>query len=56
VRKDSVEFPSLTMTAVSVELYDLSDAARLQTADAESFPVPPMPNDPRPGCRDWLKP
>jgi hypothetical protein len=56
VRKESVELPSLTMTAVSVELYDLSDAARLQTASAESFPVPPMPNDPRPGCRDWLKP
>jgi hypothetical protein len=56
VKKDSLELPSLTMTAVSVELYDLSDAARLQAASAESFPVPPMPNDPRPGCRDWLKP
>jgi Dolichyl-phosphate-mannose-protein mannosyltransferase len=56
VRQDSVEFPSLTMTAVSLELYDLSDTARLQMASAESFPVPPMPNDPRPGCRDWLKP
>jgi len=56
VKKDSLEFPSLTMTSVSVELYDLSDPARLQAASAESFPVPPMPNDPRPGCRDWLKP
>jgi hypothetical protein len=56
VKKDSLELPSLTMTAVSVELYDLSDPARLQAASAESFPVPPMPNDPRPGCRDWLKP
>jgi hypothetical protein len=56
VRKESVELPSLTMTAVSVELYDLSDAARLQTVSAESFFVPPMPIDPRPGCRDWLKP
>jgi hypothetical protein len=56
VKKDSVEFPSLTMTSVSVELYDLSDPARLQAASAESFSVPPMPNDPRPGCRDWLKP
>jgi hypothetical protein len=56
VKKDSVEFPSLTMTSVSLELYDLSDTARLQVASAESFPVPPMPNDPRPGCRDWLKP
>jgi hypothetical protein len=56
VRKDSLELPSLTMTSVSVELYDLSDTARLQAASAESFPVPPMPNDPRPGCRDWLKP
>ena len=56
VKKDSLELPSLTMTSVSVELYDLSDPARLQAATAESFPVPPMPNDPRPGCRDWLKP
>ena len=56
VKKDSLEFPSLTMTSVSVELYDLSDPVRLQAASAESFPVPPMPNDPRPGCRDWLKP
>jgi len=56
VKKDSLELPSLTMTSVSVELYDLSDPARLQAASAESFPVPPMPNDPRPGCRDWLKP
>jgi hypothetical protein len=56
VKKDSLELPSLTMTAVSVELYDLNDPARLQAARAESFPVPPMPKDPRPGCRDWLKP
>jgi Dolichyl-phosphate-mannose-protein mannosyltransferase len=56
VKKDSVEFPSLTMTSVSAELYDLSDPARLQAARAESFSVPPMPSDPRPGCRDWLKP
>lgn len=56
VKKDSVEFPSLTMTAVSAELYDLSDPARLQAASARTFPVPPMPSDPRPGCRDWLKP
>jgi Dolichyl-phosphate-mannose-protein mannosyltransferase len=56
VKKDSLELPSLTMTAVSVELYDLSDPARLQAASARAFPVPPMPNDPRPGCRDWLKP
>jgi hypothetical protein len=56
VKKDSIELPSLTMTSVSAELYDLSDPARLQAARAESFPVQPMPNDPRPGCRDWLKP
>jgi hypothetical protein len=56
VKKDLLELPSLTMTSVSVELYDLSDPARLQAASTESFPVPPMPNDPRPGCRDWLKP
>ena len=56
VRKESVEFPSLTMTSVSLELYDLSDAGRMAAASAESFPVAPMPNDPRPGCRDWLKP
>ncbi|HXP69918.1 MAG TPA: hypothetical protein VOA88_11585, partial [Candidatus Dormibacteraeota bacterium] len=56
VRKESVEFPSLTMTSVSLELYDLSDAGRMAAVSAESFPVAPMPNDPRPGCRDWLKP
>ena len=56
VKKDSMELPSLTMTSVSVELYDLSDPARLQMASAESFTVAPMPDDPRPGCRDWLKP
>lgn len=48
VRKDSVEFPSLTITTVSLELYDLSDATRLQMASAGSFPVAPMPDDPRP--------
>jgi hypothetical protein len=56
VRRDSMAMRSLTREDVSLELYDLSDPVRLRSADAESFPVAPMPKDPRPGCRPWVKP
>jgi hypothetical protein len=56
VKRESLSFPSLTMGSASIELYDLSDPARLDAATADTFPVLPMPTDPSPGCRDWLKP
>lgn len=56
VRRDSLSFPSLTMSSASIELYDLSDPARLSVATVDTFPVPPMPTDPGPGCRDWVRP
>jgi len=56
VKRDSLFLPSLTLGNVSLELYDLSDPARLRAANAETFPVPPMPTDPRPGCRPWAQP
>jgi hypothetical protein len=56
VRRDSLATGSLTREDVSLELYDLSDPVRLRSADAETFPVAPMPRDPRPGCRPWVKP
>jgi len=56
VRRDSLFLPSLNRDGVWLDLYDLSDTVRLRSADAESFPVAPMPKDPRPGCRPWVKP
>jgi hypothetical protein len=56
VRRDAKTFPSVTLGSVSIELYDLSDPARLRATSAESFPVPTMPRDPRIGCREWTKP
>jgi hypothetical protein len=56
VKRDSVSFPSLTLGSVSIELYDLSDPTRLRATTADVFPVPPMPTDPRPGCREWTRP
>jgi hypothetical protein len=54
VRRDSLMFrKSLTMFPMGVELYDLSDPARLNAASSTTFPVHPVPADPRPGCRDW---
>ena len=45
VRREVKNYPSLTLGSVSIELYeyDLSDRARLATATADTFPVPPMP-------------
>jgi hypothetical protein len=56
VKRDSLVLPSLTFQSVSLELYDLSDSTRLRAADAASFPVRPMPTNPRPGCRPWARP
>ena len=56
VRRDSLVLPSLTREGIWLDLYDLSDTVRLRSADAEAFPVAPMPKDPRPGCRPWVKP
>jgi len=56
VRRDSLVLPSLTREGIWLDLYDLSDTVRLRSADAESFPVAPMPKDPRPGCRPWVRP
>ena len=39
--------------SVTLELYDLSDPARLRAASAETLAVAPMPEYPKPGCRDW---
>jgi hypothetical protein len=56
IRRDSFLRPSLQFEEVSVELFDLSDPARLASADADTFPVLPMPTDPKPGCRPWIRP
>ena len=56
VRRDGLVLPSLTRGVVTLDLYDLSDSARLASASAATFPVPPMPTAPRPGCRPWIKP
>ena len=55
VRRDSLSRRSLNFGEVSLDLYDLTDAARLASANADTFPVPPMPTDPRPGCRPWIR-
>ncbi len=56
VKLDSLEVRSLQFQSVSLELYDLNDSTRLATADAEHFPVLPMPTAPKPGCRPWIRP
>jgi hypothetical protein len=56
VKRDSLVLPSAIFGSVSLELYDLSDPARLRAANAETFPAPPMPTDPPPGCRPWVRP
>jgi hypothetical protein len=55
VQRDVKTFPSITLGSVSIELYDLSDPTRLATAAAQNFPVPPMPHDPKIGCREWTR-
>lgn len=56
VRRDALMMSSLTRPQVGVELFDLSDPARLAAADAESFQVPPMSPAQRPGCRPFTGP
>lgn len=53
VRQDSLLVPSGVTDSVSLDLYDLSDPARLRAAAAETFTVLEMPQYPKPGCRDW---
>jgi hypothetical protein len=53
VRREAKAFPSITLGAVTIELYDLSDPAHLMATNAEKFPMPTMPRDPRIGCREW---
>lgn len=55
VKIDSVSRPSLTMGSVTLELFDLSDATKLAAADVETFPAPPAPSDPPPGCRPFAR-
>ncbi len=55
-RRDSLELPSLIFGSSRLELYDLSDPVLLARANADTFPVAPMPTDPRPGCRPWTSP
>ncbi len=56
VRRDLLSIPSLQFGTVTLELYDLSDSTRLGRAAAETFLVEPMPTDPAPGCRPWIRP
>lgn len=56
VKRDTLSFPSLTLGAVRIELFDLSDPVRLKSASAETFPAPPMSAVPRPHCREWTRP
>ena len=56
VRTATVARPSVAFGTMSLDLFDLSDPVRLAAATAESFPVDPMPTDPRPGCRPWTRP
>jgi hypothetical protein len=56
VRQDALSRRSLQFGSASLELYDLSDPSRLRAATADSFPVQPMPTDPRPGCRPRAPP
>jgi hypothetical protein len=56
VKRDSLAVASFTLGRAGIDLYDLSDTIRLRQADAGTFPVPPAPTDPRPGCRDWARP
>jgi len=55
VRRDAKAFPSLLYGFMTIELYDLSDPVRLASANADQFPVPAMPRDPKIGCREWIK-
>jgi hypothetical protein len=53
ILRDSRIVNPVWQTRSTLELYDLSDPARLRTASAETLAVAPMPEYPKPGCRDW---
>jgi hypothetical protein len=53
VRRATTRVPSGVIDALTLDLYDLSDPNRLRAASAETFPAPPLPPYPTPGCRDW---
>jgi hypothetical protein len=53
VRRDILSVRSAVTDPLTLELYDLSDPARLRRASAATFPVVPIPKYPRTGCRDW---
>src|SRR5215813_5264231 len=55
VRRDARTYPSMLYTFMTIELYDLSDPALWTATSADKFPVPPMPRDPKIGCREWTK-
>lgn len=55
VLRDAKAPPSMLYGSTTVELYDLSDPTRLAAANAETFPMPPMPRDTKVSCRDWSK-
>jgi hypothetical protein len=56
VHRDTYAKPSLQFGEVTADLFDLSDPQGLTRASADTFPVLPMPTDPRPGCRPWIRP
>lgn len=53
VHRDSLVQHQVVSDPSRLDLYDLSDPARLRAASAETFPVQPMLAYPKPGCRDW---
>jgi hypothetical protein len=55
-KRDALVLPSMSFGRVTLELYDLSDEAKLRMADAETFPVDRFNPLARPGCRDWARP
>lgn len=53
VRRSSMTTVSGVSDSVTLDLYELNDPQRLGAASAETFPAPPLPRYPVPGCRDW---
>jgi hypothetical protein len=53
ILRDSRIVKSGVADPITLELYDLSDKARLRTASAETLAVAPMPEYSKPRCRDW---
>ena len=53
ILRDSLSVHSGVSDAITLELYDLSDPARLRAASAETVAVTPIPDYPKSGCRDW---